>query len=579
MPSNRRSIVLMLIIAVAVGAGEVRVDDADSGVGLVTDLRLSASSAADAAAWAEYAKGLFMLGEDGASVAAAAPYFARALGHLPDSPYLLRALIGPRLIAKEWTQCLADLAPVVEAHPDAVMPNLIYADLLTEIGKHVEAIAQLRRTLAATTWQDGRVVRELAKKLWLNKQPGDAVELYAQAMRQEALRADVGLSCAAAGMWHAYAEVLLAEEDAAKPTWAERRAARSWRQRARRQALALADRMVKESEASIEDRLSAGNLLADLGEWKRLDAYWERLSPVMTAAPSRHAWSSLRLRLVEQSGDVVQQRAFYHELLSDIQLPPYLLSAAGEFYLKQERIPEAIGVFERLQAMDTANIGLRLQLAHLYLLAHEYQQGLRMLEPIEPMPPQGALLSAHLWRRLGDLERAYAEMKKAGEAALARKDDAFFTTSYYFNLATICETTGRVDEAIDISRIAYQREPANPACANFLGYLLADHQRELPYAKELIDQALAKEPASIAYLDSRAWVLFRLRELHEALLVMADLLQRGAAQKDEEGVISDHAGDIYAANGYPLLARFYWLMALDETGPGAAARIRAKMAP
>lgn len=581
MPSRHQSIFLLLILAVLASAGEWRFDDANGGAGLITDLRLSASAAAEAAAWSEYAKGLYVLGNDGATFADAAPHFSRALLRLPDSPYLLRALIGPRLVAKDWVACMADLAPVVAAHPAVVMPNLIYADLLEETGKRDEAIAHLRQTLVASAWGDARVVKELAQKLWTAKQGQAAAELYVQALRHKSLRDDVPLACAAAASWHAYAGVLLAE--VADPGWRLRRQAATWRKRAHRQALALAKWMAaspeKPSALLLDERLLVGSLLADVGAWERLADYIDQLSPVMSAGRNRFAWVDVRLRLLSQQGDIAGMRSLYEQLLADMQVPRPLLYAAGEFYLEHDQLAEAVAIFERLQGMEPENIGLRLQLAHLYLQADDAQKGLATLASLRVLPPQGLLLRAYLWRTLGDQERAYADMKKAAEVAQANKDNEFFNTSYYFTLAMICETTGRIDEAIELCRIAYQREPDNPACANFLGYLLADHNRELDFARDLIDQALAKEPDSIAYLDSRAWVYYRLGRLPEAMMVMAAILHRGVEQEDSDGVIADHAGDIFAANGYPQLAVFYWGLALDKAAGGAVGKIRAKMLP
>lgn len=50
MPSRHKSILLVLILAIVASAGEWPFDDANEGAGLVTDLRLSASSATEAAA-------------------------------------------------------------------------------------------------------------------------------------------------------------------------------------------------------------------------------------------------------------------------------------------------------------------------------------------------------------------------------------------------------------------------------------------------------------------------------------------------------------------------------------------------
>lgn len=578
-PSRHQSVFLALVLAAAAYAGNWQFDDMELGAGSSADLRLSASSAETAAGWAEYAKGRLVLQNEGAKFSDAAPYFARALMHLPDSAYLLRMLVGPRLTAKEWEPCLADLAPVVAAHPGAVMPALIYADLLEETGKRDEAIAQLQQTLVVNAWGDGRVVRELAQKLWAAEQHEVAADLYRQALRQESLQDDLLVGCSAAAIWNGYAEILSAAAPA--PSWRQRRQRSAWSKRASRQARALARRVETTADAEFrnEDCIMIGRLLADLGEIEALATYMDRLDPRMNSGPARYSWADLRIRLLKKQENSDELRVLFRRLLGEMQLPAPLLLAAGDFFLEQDLLSNAVEAYERLQSAEPDNIGLRLQLAHVYLQADDAQKGLATLAPLRRLPPRGLLLKAYLWRKQGDLERAYADMKKAAEGAQATKDDSFFSTGYYFTLALICETTGRVDEAIELCRLAYQREPDNPACANFLGYLLADHNRELEYACELIDQALAKEPDNIAYLDSRAWVYFRQGRFLEAMMVIAELMQRDVDAYDEDGVIADHAGDIFAANGYQRLAAIYWGLALEKVSGDGARKIRDKMAP
>jgi hypothetical protein len=59
---------------------------------------------------------------------------------------------------------------------------------------------------------------------------------------------------------------------------------------------------------------------------------------------------------------------------------------------------------------------------------------------------------------------------------------------------------------------------------------------------------------------------------------MADLLQRGVEQEDSDGVIADHAGDIFAANGYARLAAFYWGLAWTKTPGTPPARSARRLA-
>jgi hypothetical protein len=81
-----------------------------------------------------------------------------------------------------------------------------------------------------------------------------------------------------------------------------------------------------------------------------------------------------------------------------------------------------------------------------------------------------ATARAPLWRlfvRKQGIRSALRGHEEGGEAAQTRKDDDFFDTGYYFTLAMICETTGRIDEAIELCRIAYKREPEKSRLRQF----------------------------------------------------------------------------------------------------------------
>ena len=59
-------------------------------------------------------------------------------------------------------------------------------------------------------------------------------------------------------------------------------------------------------------------------------------------------------------------------------------------------------------------------------------------------------------------------------------------------------------------------DPDDAASANYLGYMWADHGRNLAEALQLISRAVAVDPENPAYLDSLGWVHYRLGDLQQA---------------------------------------------------------------
>ncbi len=71
------------------------------------------------------------------------------------------------------------------------------------------------------------------------------------------------------------------------------------------------------------------------------------------------------------------------------------------------------------------------------------------------------------------------------------------------------ERTGKVDAAIRDLRSMLAERPGDAVVQNALGYMLADHDRQLDEAQQLLTAALAQTPDSAAVLDSMGWVLHR----------------------------------------------------------------------
>ena len=75
---------------------------------------------------------------------------------------------------------------------------------------------------------------------------------------------------------------------------------------------------------------------------------------------------------------------------------------------------------------------------------------------------------------------------------------------------------------------------------NFLGYLLADHDRRLR-PEALILKALVHDPDNGAYIDSLGWVYYRLGRLPEARIQ----LERAVDLTGGDPVVREHLGDVY----------------------------------
>jgi tetratricopeptide (TPR) repeat protein len=130
---------------------------------------------------------------------------------------------------------------------------------------------------------------------------------------------------------------------------------------------------------------------------------------------------------------------------------------------------------------------------------------------------------------------------------------------FRFNLAAAYERMGNFDDAeIEFLKIL-ETDSENALTLNYLGYMYADMGIKLEKSEELIVKALEIDPDNGAFLDSYAWVLYKLKRYDEAIVQLNKALE----YEDSDSILFDHQGDIYTALNEPEKAKKSWEKALQ----------------
>jgi len=146
---------------------------------------------------------------------------------------------------------------------------------------------------------------------------------------------------------------------------------------------------------------------------------------------------------------------------------------------------------------------------------------------------------------------------------IARATDAQrLTPIFYHQFGAALERKGDYSEAVKYLQKALELDPSFAEAANHLGYMWAERGENLERARELIDLAVKADPKNEAYLDSLAWVLYKLDRAREALPVMLQAVEIAEEEKNPDPTLYDHLGDIYFALGEPAQARDAWANAI-----------------
>ncbi len=143
-----------------------------------------------------------------------------------------------------------------------------------------------------------------------------------------------------------------------------------------------------------------------------------------------------------------------------------------------------------------------------------------------------------------------------------------------FRHAFMLDLQGRKAEALSEMEALLERFPDSAHILNYIGYSLAEENRDLDRALELVTKAVDIAPNTDYMLDSLAWVYYRLGRNQEAW----DTIRRALASPEKvyDATMWDHYGDIAYAVGLRDEAAKGWKKAL-EIGPADAAAIRAKL--
>lgn len=279
------------------------------------------------------------------------------------------------------------------------------------------------------------------------------------------------------------------------------------------------------------------------------------------------------------------------------------LQVVADLALRLKRKADAGRALSRLRALDPESPENLARIV-VVLAAHDRgREAARMADEwveLHPKHPAGTLLTVRAWNAAGVPDSAIARARRGVAQApdsvgprrlLARtlQDARRFRDAesewrvltrlapgepgVWLELAGCRERGGDVDGAVAAAREAVRMAPDWAPGWNVLGYILADHARELPEARRLLEKAIAHSPENGAYVDSYGWLLFREGRFAEARRE----LERAIVLTEGDGVVHEHLGDTYRALGLEDLARREYEAARaagGENTDSAAAKLR-----
>lgn len=220
----------------------------------------------------------------------------------------------------------------------------------------------------------------------------------------------------------------------------------------------------------------------------------------------------------------------------------------------------------------------------------KFDEALQMAEKMVTQKNHWLSQAIHAWvlREAGRFAQAAKEYEEIlnqviNDKNIEAEDRQDYEDQYRYILSNIYVELKQINKAEDQLKSLINRHPNEPGYYNDLGYILADHDKNLVEAEKLVRKALEldkkrqKENPELgqkengAYLDSLGWVYFKQKKYKEAKEVLQKAVEDERAQHIE---IYDHLGDTLIALGEREAALTVWRKGVELAGPSSRDQAR-----
>jgi len=298
-------------------------------------------------------------------------------------------------------------------------------------------------------------------------------------------------------------------------------------------ARALLQKAIAKAPDNIPLRLAYASMLSQSGDYAGA-------SKVLDHGPQNADTYALRVALAAQSGNGTGLATLYQQLQ---KAPPdvraksaYLLGQLAE---AQHLNDEALAWYSQVDDDDAHAFEADLRSAVILQSqgkSNEAHQALEQMQ-IDYLDQPGQLrqayqVDAELYMR----ERKYPQAIAAFSRALQVVPD---DPDLLYGRGLAYAEANDVDLAVKDFHRLLKIKPGDVDASNALGFTLADADRDLPEAEQLIQTARATKPNDPAIADSWGWLQYRLGHLDQAAQVLSGAWQ---AQKDAD--VGVHLGEV-----------------------------------
>lgn len=169
---------------------------------------------------------------------------------------------------------------------------------------------------------------------------------------------------------------------------------------------------------------------------------------------------------------------------------------------------------------------------------------------------------------------------KRGTAEINDQSNPDLVADLYSIMGEIYQDKDMKTEAYAAFDSCLQYKPDNVATLNNYAYFLSLDNKDLDKAEQMSAKAIAAEPKNATYLDTYAWVLYKLGRYADAKIYIDQTLKfvndSTTSDSSSNSTLYEHAADIYAQLGDYTSAITYCEEAIDHGGDAKALEKKLK---
>lgn len=270
---------------------------------------------------------------------------------------------------------------------------------------------------------------------------------------------------------------------------------------------------------------------------------------------------------IYQTSNIKDSKKIFH-LFDKALTPPqssadiYMLKAAFMDIIKMPN-DSIDNIYQKVLQIEPDNVPARINLIYNIWNKHHFDKVIELCKAAQLYNPTEMVFyyfqGYALYQKHQNDEALEAFKKGVTQIKPDSKPD--IVSDFYAIMGDILYEKGLTTEAFNAYDSCLSWKPDNYPALNNYAFYLSQTGKNLSKAESMSYKTIKAEPKNGIYLDTYAWILFKLKRYEEAKIYIEQAMRNYTKQ---DKTVLEHAGDIYSMTGNTDKAIEFWKKSLEE---------------